>query len=105
MSLLASAAAWLKKDTAASPRQEAADVAAFLASSRRQHEKFNLYVRALETFTELTRRSRPSLADQLEPHFNLLWRSVWPVLSWIFPQTLTGPAVRRLLAQLGTHAD
>ena len=70
MSLLASASAWIKKDAALSLCQRAADVAAFFAFSHPQHEKFCLHVRASETFTELTRRGRPTLADQLEPHFD-----------------------------------
>ena len=64
-----------------------------------------LYVRLSELFNELTRRASPTLVGQLEPHFNVLWKSVWPVLQWTFPTTDTGMAARRLLSQLCTFAN
>ncbi len=90
MSLLADMAAWLGKETALAPRQQARDAAAFLTHSQPQHDKIAVHVRLSEIFNELTRRASPTLAGQLELHFNLLWRSVWPILRWAFPTTTTG---------------
>ena len=105
-SLVASASAWLKRaDAAPSMRQKAADVAMFLGFSHPQHDKFLLHVPADDIFSELTRRGRPTAAEQLEPHFDAAWGAVWPVLAWAFPQASTGRTARRFLAQICASAE
>ena len=91
MSLLANTAAWLGKEMALAPRQQAADVAAFLTHSKPQHDKMVLRVRPSEILNEVTRRASPTLAGQLQSHFNILWGWVWPILQWAFLTTPQEP--------------